>query len=95
MATMAEPWAMCLTLNGHTTLAHGQTFETYEEAMRDALTLSREARQGWADHMGELAAQEWQRFGAAVTLAEWLGVPDTGGAVWGWRVSLVADGGGK
>lgn len=85
-------WAMHLTLNGHTTLAHGQTFETYDEAMRDALTLSREGRQAWADHMGELAVQEWQRYGgAAVTLAEWLGVPESVGQVWGWRVSPVRE----
>lgn len=86
-------WAMHLTLNGHTTLAHGQTFGTYNEAMGDALTLSREARQGWADHMGELAVQEWRRVGAAVTLAEWLGVPESVGQVWGWRVSLVREAG--
>lgn len=82
---------MHLTLNGHTTLAHGQTFDTYEEAMGDALTLSREGRQGWADHMGDLAVQEWQRFGTAVTLAAWLGVPELAGQVWGWRVSPVRE----
>jgi hypothetical protein len=93
--TGGDVWAMHLTLNGHTTRAHGETFPSYDLAMGAALSITREGRQGWADHMGQLAAQEWQRAGAAGTLAQWLGVPDTGGAVWGWRVSLVADGGGK
>lgn len=85
-------WAMHLTLNGYTTLAHGQTFDTYEEAMSDAL-LPLAGGTGWADYMGELAVQDSRHaIENGATLAEWLGVPESAGLVWGWRVTPVRDG---